>query len=133
MEGLTFPSRFLGGPMKPQAAVAKIPPRRHGELSAASINHISKLAFDVWEDASTVTRHQRTQATRGTLQYLSTHPGRTWQERWDASPLGKGLIKANSLGARRMSCPEFRRVRGSCFRRTVGWLPVVATSRVRTR
>ncbi|WP_405942920.1 tyrosine-type recombinase/integrase [Streptomyces sp. NBC_00207] len=87
--------------MKPQPAVSEPPPRPHGELSAASINHISKLAFDVWEDASTVTRHQRAQATRGILQYLSTHPGHTWQERWDASPLGKGLIKANSLGARR--------------------------------
>lgn len=101
VEGLTFPTRFVGGPMKPQPAVSEPPPRPHGELSAASINHISKLAFDVWEDASTVTRHQRAQATRGILQYLSTHPGHTWQERWDASPLGKGLIKANSLGARR--------------------------------
>jgi hypothetical protein len=76
--------------MKPQAAVAKTPPRPHGELSAASINRISKLAFDVWEDASTVTRHQRAQATRGILEYLSTHPGQTCQERWDASPLGTG-------------------------------------------
>ncbi|MEU9397969.1 DUF6375 family protein, partial [Streptomyces sp. NPDC048324] len=31
----------------------------------------------------------------------------------------------------KVSCPEFRRVRRSCFRRTAGWLPVVATRRVR--
>ncbi|MFD8087085.1 tyrosine-type recombinase/integrase [Kitasatospora sp. NPDC059722] len=48
-----------------------------------------------------MTRYQRGQATREILQYLSTHPGQTWQERWDASPLGQGLIKASELGARR--------------------------------
>nr|WSX76829.1 hypothetical protein OH826_25145 [Streptomyces sp. NBC_00899] len=87
--------------MEPKRAVSDPPPRPRGELSTAPIGHISQLAVDIWEDAATITRYQRGQATREVLQYLSIHPGQTWQERWDASPLGKGLIKASELGARR--------------------------------
>ncbi|MFD7972972.1 hypothetical protein [Streptomyces clavifer] len=101
VEGLTFSSRFVGGAMSPKPAISDPPPRPHGDLSTASIDRISRLAVDVWEDAATVTRYQRGQATREVLQYLSLQPGQTWQERWDASPMGKGLIKASDLGARR--------------------------------
>lgn len=101
VEGLTFPSRFVGGPMEPQPAVASVPPRPYGDLSAASISHIARLAVDVWDDAAQVTRYQRGQATRWVLEYLTGFAGDTWQERWDASPLGQGLVEANSLGSRR--------------------------------
>ncbi|MEW2079067.1 recombinase family protein [Streptomyces sp. NPDC013433] len=40
---------------------------------------------------------------------------------------------ADFLRTSELSCPEFRRVRWSCFRRTAGRLPVVATGRVRIR
>ncbi|MFP8887049.1 tyrosine-type recombinase/integrase [Streptomyces mangrovi] len=100
-EGLTFPSRFVGGPMEPQPAVATTPPRPHGELSTASINKIARLAVDVWKDAAQVTRYQRGQATGWVLEYLSDFPGQTWQERWDASPIGQGQVGVNTLGSRR--------------------------------
>ena len=100
-EGLTFASRFVGGPVDPQPAVATTPPQPFGDLSCASISHIARLAVDVWENAAQVTRHQRGQATRWVLEYLSDFPGDTWQERWDASPVGQALVPAKSLGARR--------------------------------
>ncbi|WP_328791524.1 tyrosine-type recombinase/integrase [Streptomyces sp. NBC_00273] len=100
-EGLEFASRFVGGPIKPKAAVAAVPPRPHGELSVASIAHIGGLAATLWEDAGKSTRGQRAQATRCVLKYLLDFPGQTWQERWDASPIGQGLVGANTLGTRR--------------------------------
>ncbi|MFD9456679.1 tyrosine-type recombinase/integrase [Streptomyces sp. NPDC059985] len=101
VEGLTFSSRFVGGAMERKAAVAAVPPQPHGDLSRASIGEISRLAMLVWEDGTQGTRYQRAQATRGVLQYLSLFPGETWQERWDASPLGKGLVSVDTLGSRR--------------------------------
>ncbi|MGW1798207.1 tyrosine-type recombinase/integrase [Streptomyces sp. NPDC001984] len=100
-EGLTFPSRFVGGAMQPQSAVTSAPPRPHGELSIAPIGEIARLAVEVWEDAAQVTRYQRGQATRWVLEYLADFPGQTWQERWDASPIGQGQIGVTSLGSRR--------------------------------
>nr|WP_242587839.1 hypothetical protein [Streptomyces sp. MST-110588] len=52
-------------------------------------------------DADKVTRSQRAQATECVLQYLRDFTGQTWQERWDASPIGRGQVAANTLGTRR--------------------------------
>ncbi|MFF3252716.1 tyrosine-type recombinase/integrase [Actinacidiphila glaucinigra] len=62
---------------------------------------IGRLAATVWEEVAKSTRDQRAQATRRVLGYLADFPGGTWQERWDASPIGQGLVAANSLGTRR--------------------------------
>ncbi|WP_316959576.1 site-specific integrase [Streptomyces sp. TRM68367] len=48
-----------------------------------------------------MTRNQRAQAAQCVLEYLLDFPGQTWQERWDASPVGQGLVAANTLGTRR--------------------------------
>lgn len=52
-------------------------------------------------DACRVTRNQRAQAAQCVLEYLLDFPGQRWQERWDASPIGQGLVAANTLGTRR--------------------------------
>jgi hypothetical protein len=80
--------------------MATVPPRPHGELSIASIQQISQLAAEVWDGAG-VTRRQRGEATRAILAYLTGFAGATWQQRWDASPLGRAEIKVTQLGSRR--------------------------------
>jgi site-specific recombinase XerD len=97
---LGFSSRFVSSQLVAAPAVPAVPPRPHGELGAASIERISQLAVDTWDGAK-ITRHQRGEATRAILTYLTGFDGATWQHRWDASPLGRAEIKANELGSRR--------------------------------
>ncbi|MFD0723799.1 site-specific integrase [Streptomyces globosus] len=98
---MTFPSRFVGGPMEPEPATASTPPRPFGDLSTAPAADIARLAAGVRGEAAEVTRSQRGQATRMVLDYLSGFVGTTWQERWDSSFVGQGLVQANSIGSRR--------------------------------
>ncbi|MEU9397916.1 helix-turn-helix transcriptional regulator, partial [Streptomyces sp. NPDC048324] len=68
------------------------------------------------------------------LRGMTFHPS-TGSVQW-LDALARGCLgepETAALGQDDVSCPEFRRVRRSCFRRTAGWLPVVATRRVRTR
>lgn len=99
-EGLDYPSRFVGGQMTPEPAVAAIAPRPFGDLARTSSRIIADLAVETW-DGTPATRHQRGTATRAVLDYLSGFPGSTWQERWDASPVGQGLVNVNDLECRR--------------------------------
>ncbi|MFC7992138.1 tyrosine-type recombinase/integrase [Streptomyces pilosus] len=99
-EGLDYPSRFVGGPMAAEPATTATPPRPFGDLSRSSSRSIARLAVDTW-DGGTSTRQQRGQAARLLLDYLAGFPGLTWQERWDASPVGKGLAHVNDLECRR--------------------------------
>ncbi|WP_432741795.1 tyrosine-type recombinase/integrase [Streptomyces sp. JH002] len=99
-EGLDYPSRFIGGSMAPQPATAAAPPRPFGDLSTTSALSIAKLVVETWEGGMS-TRQQRGMAARALLDYLTGHPGLTWQERWDASPVGQGLEHVNDLECRR--------------------------------
>jgi integrase len=100
VQELGFSSRFVSSQLTAAPAVAAVPPRPHGELGSASIQQISQLAAEVWDGAG-VTRRQRGEATRAILAYLAGFEGATWQQRWDASPLGHAEIKVNQLGSRR--------------------------------
>ena len=95
-DGLTYPSRFVGGTMEAAPAVATKPPRPFGSLAFVSAQTIANLTVETW-DGSEETRRRRGTAVRAVLDYLSGQPGRTWQERWDASPVGQGLISINDL------------------------------------
>ncbi|MEU8804908.1 site-specific integrase [Spirillospora sp. NPDC048819] len=104
---LGFSSRFVSGRrITPEPAIVSVPPRPHGELATGSIDHLARLATEVWDGAK-VTRYQRGEATRAVLRYLLDYPGETWQERWDASPLGRAEIKASDLGSRRTDGRSF--------------------------
>ncbi|WP_307618718.1 hypothetical protein [Streptomyces sp. V3I7] len=61
---------------------------------------IARLVVEVWEGGVS-TRQQRGMAARAVLDYLAGYPGLTWQERWDASPVGQGLEHVNDLECRR--------------------------------
>jgi hypothetical protein len=100
VEELGFASRYHGPETSTEPAVAAAPPRPHGDLSAAPVSLLAQLARDTWAgDSCTVL--QRAQAVRDVLQYLLGFPGSTWQQRWEASPLGLGEVTASSLGSRR--------------------------------
>jgi hypothetical protein len=53
-----------------------------------------------WEGAP-ATCQQRGQAAGVILNYLADYEGSTWQQRWDASPMGQGEVNASILGSRR--------------------------------
>ena len=95
-----FPSRYLGPETRTEPAVATAPPRPHGDLSRAPVSLLAGLARDTWE-ADEATVRQRAQGAQVILEYLRDFPGGTWQQRWDASPLGRGEIPASALGSRR--------------------------------
>lgn len=101
-EGLQFASRFVGGPIKPDPAVAASLPRPHGEFATASISHLSGMAgtASIWPDVHRATRQGWVRSTRALLEYLLTFPGETWQEQWEASPLGQGQVTADAVGSR---------------------------------
>jgi len=73
---------------------------------------LAELAQGTW-NAEEATIRQRAQAARVVLEYLLDFPGGTWQQRWDASPLGRGEITASSLGARRTTGVAVSPVRSS--------------------
>lgn len=98
VEELGFASRFVSGAMSAAAAVASVPPRPFGDLAHASASSLAELA-GAFGPGSRASRSQRQAATREVLDYLSRFPGTTWQQRWDASPLGKGEFGAASLDA----------------------------------
>ncbi|MGW4212672.1 tyrosine-type recombinase/integrase [Lentzea sp. NPDC004789] len=100
VEELGFASRFVSGKIEPQPAVAAMPPRPAGELGRAPIERIARLVTTTWEGAS-VTCQQRGQAAGIVLTYLTDFQGETWQQRWDASPMGQGETKVSILGTSR--------------------------------
>ncbi|MFD0503471.1 hypothetical protein ACFQ0G_11975 [Streptomyces chiangmaiensis] len=108
-EGLDYSSRFVGGLMTPEPAVATTPPRPFGDLSRTSALSIAGLAVEAW-DGGTSTRQQRGMAARAVLDYLAGYPGLTWQERWEAGPVGQGLVNVNDLECRRS--PSFKLTTG---------------------
>src|SRR5207245_11418776 len=92
LEELGFASRFVSGKIKPEPAVATVLARPFGELGGAPIDRIARLVTIVW-DGVPVTCRQRGEAARIILTCLTDYAGRTWQQRWDASPLGRGEAK----------------------------------------
>jgi hypothetical protein len=100
VEELGFASRFVSGAMRPVAAVAQTPPKPFGDLDRADAADLCELAGSFGE-GTPVTRVQRGAATKVVLEYLAEFAGQTWQQRWDASPLGRGEHGAAVLGTTR--------------------------------
>jgi hypothetical protein len=96
VEELGFASRFVSGTMTAAAAVAATPPRPFGDLANASAGHIANLAGS-FGPGTAQTRRSRTAATLEMLAYLAGFDGGTWQQRWEASPLGRGEVSASEL------------------------------------
>lgn len=100
LEELGFASRFVSGQIEPQPAVTATPPRPAGELGTAPVERIARLVTAAW-DGAPATCQQRGQAAGIILNYLADYEGSTWQQRWDASPMGRGEVNASILGSRR--------------------------------
>jgi site-specific recombinase XerD len=94
-------SRFAYDQIEAQLALATSVPRPFGDLSAATAQLIGQLAHDLSPDAAAATAAEHRASTRRVLAYLGGFEGSTWQQRWDASPLGRGEITAADLGTNR--------------------------------
>ncbi|WP_257230792.1 hypothetical protein [Streptomyces sp. UH6] len=77
---------------------ATVLPCPQGDLSAATPHLIGRLAHAALPDAAAATANEHRASTRRVLSYLSGFEGVTWQQRWDASPLGRGEISVGDLG-----------------------------------
>ncbi|NBE83390.1 tyrosine-type recombinase/integrase [Micromonospora rubida] len=86
--------------MPAAAAVASVSPRPFGDLAHTAANDLAELAGS-FGPGTRPSRMQRQAATREILDYLAEFAGGTWQQRWDASPLGKGEFGAVALDASR--------------------------------
>ncbi|MBG0568815.1 site-specific integrase [Actinoplanes sp. NEAU-A11] len=73
--------------MDPKPGVAKVAPRPFGELSRASIARIVDIAGTGLGSQLVSPRQKRRSGTRMLLEHLAQFPGRTWQDRWQASGL----------------------------------------------
>jgi site-specific recombinase XerD len=93
---LGFASRFVSGTMPAAPATGTLAPRPFGDLSRASSGDLVDLAGS-FGPGSKPSRLQRQASTRSLLDYLRQIAGGTWQQRWDASPLGRGEIGAGDL------------------------------------
>lgn len=132
---LGFITRFGAGQMEPEPVRVATSPRPFGDLGEASIDHIATLAATTWK-GTYVTNRQRAQVARLNLEYLSDFPGHNWQQRWEASPLGRAEIGAAALddhrvhgmgraaGVRTLFCLRIIRPSLAAFRRhTFGSYP----------
>ncbi|MGW7296682.1 tyrosine-type recombinase/integrase [Streptomyces sp. NPDC054829] len=95
---LTLASRVASSQIEAQPAEATTLPRPFGDLSTATPQLIGQLAHAASPDAAARTAEQHRASSRRVLAYLSRFEGSTWQQRWDASPLGRGEIAAADLG-----------------------------------
>lgn len=68
-----------------------------GDLRCADVEKIRAIAKQVWPDPAS-RRRSRDRGLYKLAALLAEHPGATWQQRWDASPLGDGQIAARALG-----------------------------------
>jgi site-specific recombinase XerD len=64
------------------------PPRPRGDFTAATINEIRDVAGEVWPKPDS-RRKSRHAGLGRLLERLSSFPGETWQERWQASGLNE--------------------------------------------
>ncbi|MFD3944935.1 tyrosine-type recombinase/integrase [Streptomyces sp. NPDC058579] len=91
-------SSFSSGLIAAGPGLATVLPRPRGDLSAATPHLIGLLAHDALPYAAAATAAAHRASTRQVLSYLSGFEGSTWQQRWDASPLGRGEISVGDLG-----------------------------------
>ncbi|WP_218107610.1 tyrosine-type recombinase/integrase [Micromonospora peucetia] len=96
LEELGFASRFVQGRIPAQPATAATAPRPFGDLATASVDRLREVTAAAWDGPARDCAQRRTQVTAA-LQYLQTFSGTTWQQRWDASPLGAGTVAASSV------------------------------------
>jgi hypothetical protein len=68
-----------------------------GDLRCADVDKIRTVAKQVWPDPAS-RRRSRDRGLYKLAALLVEHPGDTWQQRWDASPLGDGQIAARAVG-----------------------------------
>ncbi|CAM5343316.1 Tyrosine recombinase XerC [Streptomyces tanashiensis] len=89
------PTAITPAPPPPPAR----PPRSLGDLSTASADEIAEVAAQHFSDSEQL-RYRPRRAMLDFLSYLSTFPGETWQERWEASghDEGRPVIEAGSQG-----------------------------------
>ncbi|WP_199840248.1 tyrosine-type recombinase/integrase [Streptomyces viridochromogenes] len=79
-------TRFVSTVVKPAPAPRpQNPPAPFGDLSCATVPNLLALATEILRDASEGTREKRRAGIHMLFDHLATHPGKTWQERWEAA------------------------------------------------
>lgn len=68
-----------------------------GDLRNADAEQIRTIAKQVWPEPAS-RRRSRDRGLYKLAALLAEHPGDTWQQRWDASPLGNEQVAARVLG-----------------------------------
>ncbi|WP_169816115.1 tyrosine-type recombinase/integrase [Nocardia miyunensis] len=98
MPELGFPSRFAwGSSIEAEPGTPTVVPRPFGELDNAPADHIAEHAYS-YDDGSLPKRKFRRDGVRAVLDYLGQFGGHGWQQKWDASPLGAGTVRAADIG-----------------------------------
>ncbi|MDX1886877.1 site-specific integrase [Mycolicibacterium sp. 120270] len=67
-----------------------------GDLRAADVEEIRPIAKQLWPEPVS-RRRSRDRGLYKLTAFLAEHPGATWQQRWDASPLGRGEVAAREV------------------------------------
>lgn len=131
-------SKYRAGTILPAVPTPRVAPAPRGDLSRASIASIVDLVERVWP-ASRQTIRDRRAAVRGLLEVLQSAPGRTWQQRWDASDYADrgfpaavraGLGVNVTLALKLMLCLRLFRPTLPAMRATamVGYAPMFVTA-----
>jgi site-specific recombinase XerD len=93
---LGFNSRFVAGPLQPAPAKATTPPRPFGTLTSAPTDRIIEVARQAWTTGRATTR-ERVTGVRFILDHLGGFVGDNWQQRWQASGLDGGQLRAGEV------------------------------------
>lgn len=67
-----------------------------GDLRCADVEEVRTVAKQVWPDPAN-RRRSRDRGLYKLAAFLAEHSGDTWQQRWDASPLGDGQVAARAV------------------------------------
>jgi hypothetical protein len=91
-------SKFRHGRLVPAAPELSATPWPRGDLSAASVAQIASLVEVVWP-APPTSNQKRRRSLRLLLDHLSSLPGRTWQQRWEAGVFADGSRRVAELNS----------------------------------
>jgi site-specific recombinase XerD len=109
-EGMFVPTAILPAAPPPP----RQPPRSLGDFSTAPAEEVIAVAADHFSESEHLKWKQRG-AMRAFLNHLATFPGRTWQERWEASGHDEGQPVGDAAGEDRPLLRKLNCAAGQSF------------------